>query len=133
MAITDQKGVWNLGLTLASVLLTGSWSSRAIPKHSRTVEVMIDMQQMKIAADTTKRYTVANADERFSSMMFWGPMALGMALATVALRSGTAIRVPHRKIAPMMSAPSRDMMTARGASRRGSLVSSASVDAVSNP
>ena len=47
--------------------------------------------------------------------------------------SGTAISTPHRKIAPMMNAPITDASTAFGASWRGLRVSSASVDAVSNP
>ena len=46
---------------------------------------------------------------------------------------GTAISTPHRKIAPMMNAPITDASTAFGASCRGLRVSSASVDAVSNP
>ncbi len=36
-------------------LENGSWSSRAIPNASRIVEVRIDMQHTKIAADTTRR------------------------------------------------------------------------------
>src|SRR5712692_8365172 len=89
-AMQDQIGVCNRGLTRASGLDPGSWSSRDIPKHNRTVEVMIDMQQTKIAAETTSKYTVMNA--------------------------------------PMIEAS-----TALGASRLGSFVSSASVDAVSKP
>ena len=50
------------------------------------------------------------------------PMSPGMAMITA-----------NRKIVPMMAAPMIDAMTARGASRRGFLVSSASVLAVSKP
>ena len=46
---------------------------------------------------------------------------------------GMAIKVPQRKMAPMTNAPMIDAMTALGASRRGSFVSSARVEAVSNP
>ena len=53
--------------------------------------------------------------------------------ATASPMFGTAISTPHRKIAPMMKAPITDASTAFGASCRGFLVSSASVDAVSNP
>ena len=46
---------------------------------------------------------------------------------------GMAINTPHRKIAPMTNAPITDPSTAFGASDRGLRVSSASVEAVSNP
>ena len=46
---------------------------------------------------------------------------------------GIAMIVEYRKIAPMMNAPMTAARTARGASRRGFLVSSARVLAVSNP
>ena len=48
-------GVCSLGLTFAIRLENGSWSSRAIPNASRIVDVRIDMQHTKIAADTTSR------------------------------------------------------------------------------
>ena len=37
------------------VLENGSWSSRAMPNANRIVDVRIDMQHTKIAADTTSR------------------------------------------------------------------------------
>ena len=48
-------GVCNLGLTFAIRLENGSWSSRAIPNANLIVDVRIDMQHTKIAADTTSR------------------------------------------------------------------------------
>ena len=48
-------GVWSRGLTFDIVFENGSWSSRAMPKPSRIVEVRIDMQHTKIAAETTNR------------------------------------------------------------------------------
>ena len=44
-------GVCSCGFTFDSVFENGSWSSRAIPNASRIVDVMIDMQQTKMAAD----------------------------------------------------------------------------------
>ena len=55
MMMQVATGVWSLGLTFAIVFENGSWSSRAIPNASRIVDVRIDMQHTKIAADTTKR------------------------------------------------------------------------------
>src|SRR5262245_52464770 len=78
-AMHDQNGVWNVGLTLASGFESGSCSSRAMPKARRTVEVMIDMQQMKMAADTIRRYTVEKPFDSTSSMMFCGPVKLVIA------------------------------------------------------
>src|SRR5690348_17159323 len=72
-ATQDQIGVCRLGATRASGLENGSWLSRAIPKQSLIVAAMIDMQQTKIAADTTARYRVANPGEKLASMMFAGP------------------------------------------------------------
>src|SRR5712692_5210019 len=117
-AMQDQIGVCNRGLTRASGLDPGSWSSRDIPKHNRTVEVMIDMQQTKIAAETTRKYTVANALDKFASMMVCGPTKFDVLMASFML--GTAMRVPHRKMAPMMNAPMIEASTALGASRLGS-------------
>jgi hypothetical protein len=54
-AIQVATGVCSLGLTFASVLENGSWSSRAIPNARRIVEVMIAIQHTKIAAATTNR------------------------------------------------------------------------------
>jgi hypothetical protein len=53
--------------------------------------------------------------------------------ATASPMSGTAIRTPHRKTAPMMKAPITEARTAFGPSCLGLCVSSASVEAVSNP
>ena len=50
-----------------------------------------------------------------------------------AFRLGIAIKVPQRKIVPITNAPAIDDRTARGASLRGSFVSSARVEAVSKP
>lgn len=86
------------------------------------------MQHTKIAA-TTNRYTVAKALEKFASMIWAGPQNPPMA----SLKSGIAISVAHRKMAPMTKAPITEPSTALGASLRGSFVSSARVDAVSNP
>src|ERR1700745_3005412 len=61
-------GVCRLGETRASGLESGSWLSRGLPKQSRIVDARIDRQQTKIAAETTNRYSVANADEKFASM-----------------------------------------------------------------
>jgi len=52
-------------------------------------------------------------------------------MAMAVLRFGIAIKIAMRKMPPMMNAPPTDERTALGAARRGSLVSSASVDAVS--
>src|SRR6266511_2400033 len=129
MATHDHTGVCSLGFTLASGLENGSWLSRAMPKPRRMVDVRMDMQHTKMAAETTSRYSVDRPFDRTLSMM-----AGGLANpATASFRFGTAIRTPHRKMAPMMNAPITEASTALGASRRGSRVSSASVDAVSNP
>jgi len=48
-------------------------------------------------------------------------------------RSGIASSIANRKIPPMMNAPITEPRIALGASLRGSLVSSASVPAVSKP
>ena len=72
---------------------------------------------------------MANALEKLASMICAGPQKFEMA----SLKLGMAMRVAHRKMAPMMNAPITEASTALGASRRGSRVSSASVDAVSNP
>jgi hypothetical protein len=68
-------GVCKRGFTLRSKLEPGSCSSRAMPKHSRIVEAWIARQQTKIAAATTSKYTVANAVEKFASMICAGPNA----------------------------------------------------------
>src|ERR1700729_2045816 len=124
-----QTGVCRLGDTLASAPENGSWLSRAIPKQSRIVAARIDRQQTKIAAETTNRYSVAKPVEKFASMIAAGPNAP----FTAAPMFGIAIRVPSRNTPPMMNAPTTENRTALGALRRGSRVSSASVDAVSKP
>ena len=50
-----------------------------------------------------------------------------------ACRFGIATSVPSRNTPPMTNAPMTENSTALGAARRGSRVSSASVDAVSKP
>src|SRR3984893_9545528 len=129
IAMQVQPGVCRLGETLASGWANGSWLSRAIPKHSRIVAAMIDRQQTKIAAETTSRYSVANPVEKLASMICAGPKAP----LTAAPMFGIATRVPSRKTPPMMNAPTTEKGNALGAGRRGWLVSSASVDAVSKP
>ena len=65
-----------------------------------------------------------------SPMIVWGNDARDFAESAML---GSAIRMPHRKMAPITNAPITDARTAFGASARGFLVSSASVDAVSKP
>src|SRR5919108_3445655 len=126
-AMQLHTGVCRLGETLASALEPGSWLSRAMPKHSLIVAAMIDRQQTKIAADTTSRYKVANGVEKFAWMICAAPHAF----FTAAPMSGMATSVPSRNTPPMTNAPITEYSTALGAARRGSRVSSASVDAVS--
>src|SRR5271169_1700719 len=122
-------GVCRLGDTLDSGFDIGSWLSRAMPKQSLIVAARIDRQQTKIAAETTSRYTVAKPVEKFASMICAGPHAF----FTATPRCGIATSVPSRNTPPMMNAPITENRTALGAARRGSLVSSDSVDAVSKP
>src|ERR1700734_2379191 len=124
-----QTGGCRVGDTLDSAPENGSWLSRAIPKHSRMVDARIDRQQTKIAADTTNRYKVAKPVEKFASMTSAGVHPSFTAVP----RLGIATSVPTRNTPPMMNAPITENSTALGAARRGSRVSSASVDAVSNP
>ena len=72
--------------------------------------------------------TVSVSDST-ESMMTAGPKKP----ATASLMFGTAMSSPHRKIAPITKAPATEPSTALGASCRGLWVSSASVEAVSNP
>ena len=88
------------------------------------------MQQTKIAAETTSRYNVVPAWVMTSPMIVPGDVASPFASSAM---FGAAIKTPQRKIAPITNAPITDARTAFGASARGFLVSSASVDAVSNP
>src|SRR5271169_1681066 len=122
-------GVCRLGATLDSAPENGSWLSRAIPKHNRMVAARIDRQQTKIAAETTNRYRVAKPVEKLASMICAGPHAF----FTAKPRCGIATSVPSRNTPPMMNAAITENRTAFGAARRGSLVSSDSVDAVSKP
>ena len=74
---------------------------------------------------------MASAAERLAWMISGGEMPPA---ATTSERSpGTAISIAHRKMNPMTNAAATEPSTARGATRRGSLVSSARVDAVSKP
>src|ERR1700734_1560524 len=122
-------GVCRLGETLDSTPEIGSWLSRDMPKHSRIVAARIDRQHTKIAAETTNRYRVAKPVGKLASMICAGPHAF----FTATPRWGIATSVPSRNTPPMMNAPITENSTALGAARRGSRVSSDSVDAVSNP
>src|SRR6202044_2592663 len=66
-------GVRRPGDTRDRNLDPGSWLSRDMPKHSRIVAARIDRQQTKIAAETTSRYRVANAEGKLASMIWAGP------------------------------------------------------------
>src|ERR1700722_10701391 len=68
---------------------------------------------------------MAKGFEKLASMICAGPQPAAMALC----RLGIAMRVARRKMPPMANAPPTDMRTAWGARRRGSWVSSASVEA----
>src|SRR5580693_89993 len=125
-----QTGVCRVGDTLASGLENGSWLSRAMPKQSRIVAARIDRQQTKIAAETTNRYRVANPVEKLASMTCAG---LQPRPDVAGCRFGIATSAPSRNTPPMMNAPITEYSTALGAARRGSLVSSDSVEAVSKP
>ena len=70
-----------------------------------------------------------SASDSTSSMINAGPANA----ATASAMFGTAISTPHRKITPITNAPATAPSTAFGASVLGLRVSSASVDAVSNP
>ncbi len=130
-AITTQlhTGVCRRGETRDSTPEIGSWLSRDMPKHSRIVAARIDRQQTKIAAETTNRYRVAKPVEKLASMICAGPHAF----FTAKPRCGIATSVPSRNTPPMMNAPITENSTALGAARRGSFVSSDSVEAVSKP
>src|SRR6516162_2858882 len=125
----DHTGVCRVGETLDSTPEIGSWLSRDMPKQSLIVAARMDRQQTKIAAETTNRYRVAKPVEKLAWMMLEGPHAFFTAKG----RFGMATSVPSRNTPPMMNAPITEYSTALGAERRGSLVSSASVAAVSNP
>src|SRR5579862_9078652 len=123
-------GVCRLGETLDRYLEPGSWLSRDMPKHSRIVAAMIDRQQTKIAAETTNRYSVAKADGKLAVMTCAGFQPRP---DVAVCRFGMATSTPSRNTPPMMNAPITEYSTALGAWRRGSLVSSDSVEAVSKP
>ncbi len=72
---------------------------------------------------------VDSAVDRTVSMIWAGPKKFAIA----SFRFGIAISVPHRNTTPITNAPMTELSTAFGASRRGSRVSSARVDAVSKP
>ena len=59
-----------------------------MPKHSRIVAVMIDMQHTKMAAETTRRYTVAKAFERLASMIVCGPTQFAGSIAVLGVGHG---------------------------------------------
>src|SRR5271170_7078103 len=109
-------GVRRLGDTRDRNFDPGSWLSRDMPKPSRIVAARIDRQQTKIAAETTKRYRVANPVEKFASMICAGPYPSFTAVP----RFGMATSTPTRNTPPMMKAPITENRTALGAFRRGS-------------
>ena len=74
---------------------------------------------------------MASALERLAWMISGGEMP--PAATTLSSEPGTAISIAHRKMKPTMNAAATEPSTARGATRRGSFVSSASVEAVSKP
>ena len=94
IAMHDPIGVCSFGCTQLSCFEAGSALSRDIPKQSRTVEVMIDRQQTKIAAETTSRNTVENALPKFASMICAGPKPPLIASP----RFGIASSIAYRKI-----------------------------------
>src|ERR1700730_5987097 len=103
---------------------------------SLMVAVWIARQQTYTAAATTRRYRLAAQPGKLELMM--STRGLGILPAAVSatyllISPGIAMRTAKRKIAPMIAAPMIDARTARGASRRGFLVSSARVLAVSKP
>src|ERR1700722_15108833 len=129
-AMQLHPGVCSPGDTRDRNLDPGSWLSRDMPKHSRIVAAMIDRQQTKIAAETTNRYSVAKADGKVAVMTCAGFQPRP---DVAVCRFGIATSVPSRNPPPMMNAPITEYSTALGAWRRGSLVSSDSVEAVSKP
>src|SRR5580693_4035902 len=111
-AMQLHTGVCRVGDTRDRNLDPGSWLSRDMPKRRRIVAARVDRQQTKLA-----------------SMICAGPQAF----FTATTRWGIATSVPSRNTPPMMKAPTTEYSTALGAARRGSLVSSDSVEAVSKP
>src|SRR2546430_17538712 len=86
IARQEPIGVCHLGCTVRSTGEAGSWSSRAMPKQRRIVEVSIERQQTKIAAETTSRKTVEKALPKVASLMLAGPKPF----ATASCRFGIA-------------------------------------------
>src|SRR5438445_308557 len=129
IARQEPMGVCRRGCTLLNNREIGRLSSRDIPKQSRIVEVSIERQQTKMAAETTSRKTVEKALLKLASMIALGPKPPLIASG----RFGIASRQANRKTAPITKAPMTDASTALGAWVRGLRVSSASVDAVSKP
>src|SRR5712691_12234685 len=129
MARHEPMGVCRRGCTFLNNREIGRLSSRDIPKQSRIVDVSIERQQTKIAAETTSRKTVEKALLKLASMIALGPKPPLIASG----RFGIASRQANRKTAPITKAPITEASTAFGASVRGLLVSSESVDAVSKP
>ena len=76
---------------------------------------------------------MANAVGKLASMTFAGLQPTPLKAVIAVCRFGIAISVPSRNTPPMMNAPTIEKSTALGAARRGSRVSSESVDAVSKP
>ena len=73
-----------------------------MPKQRRMTFAWIASRQMKIAIETTTRYVVANAFEKFASMIADGVSAPFTPLVKL---PGTAINVAQMKMPPMMNAP----------------------------
>src|ERR1700704_2405690 len=96
------QGVWSLGFTVLRTEEPGSWLSRAMLKQRRITFAWIESRQMKIAIDTTRRYVVANAFEKFASITAAG---VRPALTPLASEPGIAIRIAQMKTPPMMNAP----------------------------
>src|SRR5947209_14748296 len=122
-------GVCHREFTLLNSPEIGRVLSRDIPKQRRIVDVSIERQQTKMAADTTSKKTVEKALLKLASMIALGPKPPLIASG----RFGIASRQAKRKTAPITKAPMTDASTALGAWVRGLRVSSASVDAVSKP
>ena len=74
---------------------------------------------------------MASALERLAWMISGGEMP--PAFTTLSSEPGIAISIAHRNTKPITNAAAIEPSTARGATRRGSFVSSARVDAVSKP
>src|SRR5581483_6557572 len=104
IAMHDQIGVCSFGLTAASHREPGNVSSRDMPKHRRMVDVMIERQQTKIAAETTMRNAAENAEPKFDSMMLAGPKPPLIAAG----RSRIPSSMQKRKMPPITNAPTTD-------------------------